>query len=149
MKPGIYRIVDANLNRSREGLRVCEEIARFALDSKPLTSGLKSVRHGIFDIVKKHSGALSRLSQSRDSDGDVLRCSRFESEMKRRGLADIFAANIERSKESLRVLEEIFKLVDVKSSSKLCSLRFKVYAIEKKATSSLRAPKGRSNLRKV
>ena len=53
--------------------------------------------------------------------------------MKRRNLSDIFAANIERVKESLRVLEEIFKLVNVKSSSEFCSLRFKVYEIEKKA----------------
>ena len=70
-------------------------------------------------------------------EGDILRRSRFESEMKRRGLADIFAANMERVKESLRVLEEIFKLIDGKSSSRFCSLRFKVYAIEKKAMKRL------------
>ena len=58
--------------------------------------------------------------------------------MKRKGLADIFAANIERVKESLRVLEEIFKLVNIKSSSKFCVLRFKVYAIEKKAIGKIK-----------
>ena len=138
MNADIFRIIDANLNRSREGLRVCEDIARFALDSKALTEELKKVRHSISNIAKNSSLELKGLSAARNSEDDVLRRSRFESEMKRRGLSDIFAANFERVKESLRVLEEIFKLINVKSSSKFCSLRFKVYAIEKKAISSLR-----------
>ena len=133
MNADIFRIIDANLNRSREGLRVCEDIARFALDSKALTEELKKVRHSISNIAKNLSLELEGLSAARNSEGDILRRSRFESEMKRRGLSDIFAANIERVKESLRVLEELFKLINVKSSSKFCSLRFKVYAIEKKA----------------
>lgn len=133
MEDKLYRIIDANLNRSREGLRVCEDIARFALNSRPLTEELKSVRHDISDIVKKFAKKLGSLSAARDSDGDVLRCSGFASEMKRSSLDDVFAANIERVKESLRVLEELFKMIDNKSSSKFCGLRFKVYAIEKKA----------------
>ena len=133
MKQEIYRIIDANLNRSREGLRVCEDIARFALDSKVLTGELKSIRHSISAIAKSSAEEFKGLSEARNSEGDILRRSRFESEMKRLDLADIFAANIERVKESLRVLEEIFKLINVKSSSKFCSLRFKVYEIEKKA----------------
>ena len=138
----IYRIIDANLNRSREGLRVCEDIARFALNSKTLTKELKSIRHSIYDIVKSSAMRLEALGASRDSDRDVLRRSGFESEMKRRSLGDIFAANIERTKESLRVLEELFKLIDNKSSSRFCGLRFKAYAIEKKAALSLRTAKG-------
>ena len=138
MKQEIYRIIDANLNRSREGLRVCEDIARFALDSKALTGELKSIRHSISAIAKSSAEGFKGLSEARNSEGDILRRSRFESEMKRFDLSDIFAANIERVKESLRVLEEIFKLINVKSSSKFCSLRFKVYEIEKKALRKIR-----------
>ncbi len=137
MRSEIYRIIDANLNRSREGLRVCEEITRFALDSKPLTTELKRARHSISDIAKGRRRELNMFSESRDSDGDVLRQSRFAAEMKRRGLSDIFAANIERVKEALRVLEEVFKLIDNKSSSQFCDIRFKVYSIEKKALKRL------------
>lgn len=137
MKPGIYRIIDANLNRSREGLRVCEEIARFVLNSKALTKELKSVRHSISGIVKSSAAKTKELPASRDSEGDVLRRSKAESEMTRVGAGDIFAANIERVKESLRVLEEFFKLIDTKSSSKFCGLRFDVYTIEKKAMKRL------------
>ncbi len=138
MKNKIYRIIDANLNRSREGLRVCEDISRFALNSRTLTEELKSVRHGISDIAKAKSARLAVLSASRDSDKDVLRCSAFEAEMRRASLDDIFAANIERVKESLRVLEELFKLIDDKSSSRFCGLRFRVYSIEKKALKRLK-----------
>ncbi len=137
MKNKVFRIIDANLNRSREGLRVCEDIARFALNSKVITTELKGVRHGISDIAKGSAGSLKGLPASRDTLSDVLRRSRFESEMKRRSLEDIFAANIERVKESLRVMEELYKLIDVKSSSRFCGLRFKVYAIEKKAMKRL------------
>ena len=53
--------------------------------------------------------------------------------MKRAGYRDIFEANIERVKESLRVLEEFFKLVDLKRSASFKDLRFKIYDIEKMA----------------
>ena len=133
MDRAILRIIDANLNRSREGLRVCEDIARFILNSASLSGELKATRHNISLIARRNSAVKGLLSASRDSDGDVGRCSRRASEMKRRDTGDIFAANIERVKESLRVLEEFFKLIDKTSSSRLCSLRFDVYGIEKKA----------------
>lgn len=137
MRSGVLRIIDANLNRSREGLRVCEDVARFALNSRALTSELKDIRHSISDIAKGSADLLKGISISRDSCGDVLKGSRLESEMGRNTLSDIFAANIERVKESLRVLEELFKLIDVKSSSKFCALRFRAYSIEKKAIKRL------------
>ncbi|MDD3905095.1 MAG: thiamine-phosphate pyrophosphorylase [Candidatus Omnitrophica bacterium] len=138
IKKEIYRIIDANLNRSREGLRVCEEITRFVLNSRPLTQDLKSVRHSICKIMKCSVDTTGALAASRDSDSDVLRCSRHSTEMKRSGAADIFAANIERVKESLRVLEEFFKLIDAGASSRFCGLRFKVYAIEKNVLKQLK-----------
>ncbi|MDD5137133.1 MAG: thiamine-phosphate pyrophosphorylase [Candidatus Omnitrophica bacterium] len=136
-KRDLYRIIDANLNRSREGLRVCEEMTRFVLNSKALTRELKAVRHSIYGVSRSGGAGSKDLALSRDPEGDCLRQSRFKSEMKRRTFADIFAANIERVKESLRVLEELYKLADVKSSVKFCGLRFKVYAIEKKVMKRL------------
>jgi len=103
-----------------------------------LTEELKSVRHSISAVAKSRALRLKVLMPSRDSECDILRRSEFETEMRRRGLADIFVANIERVKESLRVLEEFFKLFDAKSSSRFCGLRFQVYAIEKKAMKRLR-----------
>ena len=142
----MLRIIDANLNRSREGLRVCEEIARFMLDSRKLTEELKSVRHKISNIVKTFPVSSKKLFSSRDVEMDVGRRFKSRSEMARSDYADIFSANIERVKESLRVLEEFSKLIDRKTSIKFTNLRFNVYDIEKEAVrkiSSLRHPRSR------
>ena len=127
------RIIDANFNRSREGLRVCEDTARFALNSPTLTRELKSVRHGITSIMREMLVDKGAMIDSRDALKDVGRVSKTATEMKRSDYADIFLANIERVKESLRVMEEFFKLIDTKSSRALSRLRFKTYDIEKKA----------------
>jgi len=128
-------VIDANFNRSREGLRVCEEVARFIWNSPRLTNELKKVRHAVSGVLRDSPATSRILREARDSERDVGRCSSSKSEMARPGYNDIFSANIQRVKESLRVLEEFFKLVDKKSSAKLSSLRFKVYEIEKKALS--------------
>jgi len=137
MYKNILRIVDANFNRSREGLRVCEEIARFVLNSRQLTDECKSVRHGITSVVKDLASRGLNLSQYRDVEGDVGKCSAIRSEMSRISYADIFAANAERVKESLRVLEEFLKIIDKDRSPSCSRLRFRVYAIEKKAMKKL------------
>ena len=41
----IYRIIDANFNRTREGLRVVEEIARFFKEDSNITATLRGIRH--------------------------------------------------------------------------------------------------------
>jgi len=142
-KRDLLRIVDANFNRSREGLRVCEDIARFIMNSPALTKELKALRHGISGIIKSSPGMAKALIVSRDPAGDCGRIPDFKIEIPRGEASDIFTANIERVKESIRVLEEFFKLVDTALSVKFSRLRFKTYAIEKKAVkrlSSLRHP---------
>ena len=137
MKNEIFRIIDANFNRSREGLRVCEEIARFALDSEKLAKDLKTTRNKISSIAKRFERELGALSASRDSEGDVGRASRLPGGIGRKNIRDIFAANMERSKESLRVLEEFFTLIDLKASAQFSRIRFKAYSIEKNAIRAL------------
>ena len=137
MKKEIFRIIDANLNRSREGLRVCEDITRFALNSPGLTKELKAVRHSVTSLAKPYLLKSECAVESRDSEGDIGRVSKRKSEMRRQGIADIFSANIERVKESLRVLEEFFKLIDKKASSGFSRLRFRAYEIERKAVKQI------------
>ncbi|MFA6142263.1 MAG: thiamine-phosphate pyrophosphorylase [Candidatus Omnitrophota bacterium] len=141
MKKAVFRIIDANLNRSREGLRVCEEITRFALNSEALTKELKSIRHSISNIAKPYLTKSGNIIGSRNSTEDVGRVSRKPSELKRVDSSDIFGANIERVKESLRVLEEFFKLIDKKCSVRFSRLRFKVYNIEQRSFKRLRRVK--------
>lgn len=133
MKKEIFRLIDANFNRSREGLRVCEDIARFIFNSPALTKELKSARHDISNTIKGFSADLNILLESRDIEKDVGKRSAFKSEMNRTDSIDIFYANLERAKESLRVMEEFFKLIDKKISVKFKASRYRVYDIEKKS----------------
>jgi len=110
-------------------LRVCEEITRFILDNHRFTADFKKIRHEIDSIIKRTYPAY-QLLEDRNSNSDVGRLN-SRGELKRAGCKDIFWANIQRVKESLRVLEEFSKLVDGKTALSFKELRYKVYAIEK------------------
>ena len=48
----ILRVIDANLNRSREGIRVIEDTARFYLDNEKISKELKNIRHLITGLAE-------------------------------------------------------------------------------------------------
>lgn len=120
--------MDANVNRAKEGLRVCEDICRFVLDAESLTRGYKTVRHRLTETISRLK--ILDAVRSRNIQGDVGRGS-TSVEFKRKGAMDIFWANSQRAKESIRVLEEFAKLRDQKTAEGLKRLRYKVYALEK------------------
>ncbi|MFH0791468.1 MAG: thiamine-phosphate pyrophosphorylase [Candidatus Omnitrophota bacterium] len=128
----INRIIDANINRVKEGLRVCEEITRFILESRILTTEFKKTRHEIDSIIEKLP-AKTELIKDRDSLKDVGLNIHLTSEFKRNGYIDIFFANVQRIKESVRVLEEFSKLKDINLSVRFKKIRYTIYEIEKKA----------------
>lgn len=122
----IYRIIDANLNRAREGLRVIEEICRFYLNDKEKFLKLKELRHLLQEGEKnlKINPVLFRKSET-----DVGReFSQLES--KRTDLKEILKANSKRVQESLRVLEEFSKLY-TDSVEIFKKARFSIYQLEK------------------
>lgn len=125
----IYKVLDANLNRSKEGLRVCEDIARFHLKSSQLTKKLARLRHSITKISYASAIDQKRLFKARNIQEDHGKA--LSIGPKRRSFKNIFMANAQRIKEALRVLEEFFKLLDAKASKKIQKLRFDLYAIEK------------------
>jgi len=127
-KISIYRILDANLNRATEGIRVCEDIIRFILNDQALTKKCKRIRHQIIEVFSKN--LRHKIITERNSKHDVGRILR-EGEFNRKNIFDVFSANLQRSKESLRVLEECLKLADNKSAVKLKSIRYRVYEVEK------------------
>lgn len=132
---GVDRIIDANINRSKEGLRVCEEITRFILNSRSLTSALKKIRHEI-DLAAEGLASKASLLRERASLKDVGE-KIYINELKRRNIKDVFFANIQRVKESVRVLEEFSKLKDVKSALRFKRARYKIYEIEKKTAQAI------------
>ena len=136
----INRIIDANINRTKEGLRVCEEVARFILNSRTLTAELKRIRHKI-DIIFKLLPSPITLYKERESLKDVGR-NIYANELKRRNYRDVFLANMQRVKESIRVLEEFSKLNSSNIAIEFKKIRYSIYELEKKVIkkiSSLRS----------
>ena len=123
-----YRVVDANLNRAKEGLRVCEDICRFLYDKKDLTKRYKKLRHELTSIVTRLH--LAEIIKARDVTGDVGSKSN-PVEFKRKNIHDLFYANSQRAKESIRVLEEFAKLLNTPLAERLKRLRYKIYALER------------------
>lgn len=123
--PELFRVIDANLNRLKEGIRVIEDVARYINNDKSLASQLKSLRH------QSRIDDLQNLLASRDSINDVLRPT-VESEMNRTDLESIVVANYKRAQESSRVLEELYKIVEPKRSEIFKNIRYTLYALEKK-----------------
>jgi len=124
ISPELFRVIDANLNRLKEGIRVIEDIMRYRDNNKELSKKLKSLRH--LASIEEYS----QLLYYRDSINDVLRPS-TQSEMQRNSIVAIMAANFKRAQESSRVLEELFKLHNNTYSENFKHIRYELYDLEK------------------
>ena len=123
MNKNHLRLIDANLNRLREGIRVVEDIFRYFYNDKENSLKLKKLRHmarveNFFEILK-----------TRDVANDVLRNS-IKSEQNREDLNSILIANFKRAQESSRVLEELTKLSSIKDSENFKYIRYELYNLE-------------------
>ena len=144
-RENIYRIIDANLNRGREGIRVVEEVARLYFDDAKLSSQFKSLRHQLTRVAKK-SFDEKKLLSFRDSRGDVGADSMGGLEKKRADLESIVQANLRRSQEAVRVLEEFGKLIKLKMTAKegeksaqsFKKIRFRLYTLEQKVMQDIK-----------
>jgi len=131
----VFRILDANLNRAREALRVLEDIARFHHDDADAAARFKDARHAL----DARARPLARdLLRARDSANDVGR----ESDRPVDGprpLRDVVAANLKRAGEALRTIEEIAKGRHAGLSREAHRRRFQLYTLEKEMAD----PRGR------
>ena len=113
------QILDANVNRASEGLRVIEEYVRFVRSDSSLTSMVSSMRKSINSLFPQSASLLS----SRQVSGDVRA---KEKPVSRETLFDLLSANFKRVQEALRVLEEY-------SGKSACNgFRYDCYDLESK-----------------
>ena len=133
----VLRIIDANANRVREGLRVVEEYARFACDDADLTAALKDARHQVSQLLRAPEIA-DALVAARDSADDVGADSGTPTEQTRADTAAVVRANLKRVQEGLRALEEYGKLLDPAIGKGFKDLRFTAYQLEQRAITLFR-----------
>lgn len=126
----LLRILDANLNRAREGLRVCEDVVRFGYDDPALSLRLKRLRHGVTTAGRRLPVPWRALLAARGVARDVGRRTGHLMPPRGRGVPALFLANSQRAKEALRVLEEGCRLIAPSAGRAFARLRFRLYALE-------------------
>jgi len=120
----IAQLIDANLDRAREGLRVMEDWCRFGLKRNDFSIQIKDWRQQLgahhHNIYRK-----ARLTSEDPAMGvsHPLQKNRSTPE-------DIFIANSSRVQEALRVIEEFTRITDPKLSEVATRVRYETYEIE-------------------
>jgi len=123
----LLRILDANLNRAREGLRVVEDLARFLHDDARAAATLKEARHALDRLARPLAAELLRARDSRRDvgrDGDVPVGTP-------RSPRELLSANLKRCGEALRTIEEVSKGRSAALSREAHRIRFELYTLEK------------------
>ena len=123
------RIIDVNLNRLTEGLRVVEDVVRLGLENRRLLSDIRKLRTQVGRDVR---ALRKQVISSRKSETDLGRGDRFD-RVKRKNLEDVLMANFKRAEESARVLEEVLKIAQPGLAGKLKAVRFRLYDLEREA----------------
>ncbi len=119
----IKRIIDANLNRLAEGLRVLEDFCRFSLEDKEFADKFRNLRHKIRKLPKY-------FIEERASDTDMYR-EPEEDNQNYEDVKNLIEANFKRCEEACRVIEEFGKLINGKLVKEIKPVRFSLYQIEK------------------
>jgi thiamine-phosphate pyrophosphorylase len=129
------RIVDANLNRIGESLRLLEDIARLILNDAIMSKYLKEMRHDIEDI---DFPLKQQLLQSRQADSDVGAEIKVRQQFEQRDFQSTIIANSRRIEQSMRVIEELAKTADSGlEADRFEEARFEIYTVEKELVSRL------------
>lgn len=120
----IYRILDANLDRSREGLRIIEEWCRFGLNNSQFTNLCKQLRQ---ELGQWHS---DEIRAARDTPNDPGTELTHPQEEQRANITEVLRSNFCRVQEALRVLEEYGKLYSTAMAAACKQMRYQVYTLE-------------------
>ncbi|WP_104707989.1 thiamine-phosphate pyrophosphorylase [Helicobacter ailurogastricus] len=125
------RLLDANLNRFKEGVRVVEDTLRYLHNNEDLALRLKQIRHQATLIFTRYGIDFLWLYTQRDSLNDVL--SLHDNPPKEPSSLNMLQANFKRAQESARVLEECFKYLmpQKPQDPSFKTLRYSLYTLEK------------------
>ncbi len=124
----LNRILDANINRCVEGIRVIEDLVRFKFMNEEFTEKFRNLRHF---IRKSYATYDIELVMARDASEDIGTTITQKSNLdKKSDYKQIVLANFKRITESLRVIEEYTKIFDYALSKEIESKRYIAYMLE-------------------
>ena len=138
--PAVLRLLDANLDRAREGLRVVEDWCRFGLDRPDLVARLKDLRQRLGVL---HGDAYKQARHTATDRGAGLS---HPAQAERERPQQVVAANCGRVQEALRVLEEFARGVDDPLTVEAAAIRYALYDLEVELLRANRGGDGRRQL---
>ena len=120
----IAQLIDANLDRAREGLRVMEDWCRFGLKRSDFSIQIKDWRQQLgvhhHNIYRK-----ARLTSNDPAMGVSHQLQKVRSTPEA-----VFIANSSRVQEALRVIEEFTRITDPNLCKTATKIRYETYEIE-------------------
>ena len=120
----IARLLDANLNRAREGLRVVEDWCRLGLGRPELVVRLKDYRQRLGQC---HATTLKQARHAASDPGTGLA---HPAQQERSTPQQVVAANCARVQEALRVLEEFGRPGAGELATIAATIRYGLYDLE-------------------
>ena len=120
----IARLLDANLNRAREGLRVVEDWCRLGLQRPELVARLKDYRQRLGQCHPP------TLKQERHAASDPATGLSHQAQQERSTPQQVVAANCARVQEALRVLEEFGRHGTAELAATAATIRYGFYDLE-------------------
>jgi thiamine-phosphate pyrophosphorylase len=131
------RLIDLNLNRLFEGLKVIEDLIRFHLKSEKELTLLRRQKKLLYPILEN---LRYQVLWARDIKSDPGKKTTFDIRTSKNIFEDLFRilkTNFCRTQEASRVLEEIFKNQNLTYHQHFKKLRFFLYDLEKKIFTQL------------
>jgi thiamine-phosphate pyrophosphorylase len=141
--PAIERLLDANLDRAREGLRVLEDWARFALDRADLVARCKDMRQRLGVL---HA---DRYKLARHTATDPAAGLGHPAQLERVTPSQVVGANASRVAEALRVLEEFGRSDTPRLAAEAAAIRYGLYDLEVDLLQAVQLQQGDGDARRA
>jgi thiamine-phosphate pyrophosphorylase len=129
MNPDTLRLIDANANRAREGIRTAEDYVRFELGAAQQAGALKKLRASITTCMQRHFSDRDLLA-SRNSVSDPGRPITSDKASASELPLAVAHRGLKRGQEALRVLEEYLRAEFPNTSTEISGIRFTLYDME-------------------
>ncbi len=141
----ILRLLDANSNRAREGIRTAEDFIRFEIQNKPWAERLRQLRHRITQQLESQieGGSDSILASRRvkldqghpDKQGQlqglvIAKVAENSTDTGQETSLQVAVRGLKRAQEATRVLEEFSRAKSGEAAKAFSQIRFELYEIE-------------------
>ncbi|MFH0938548.1 MAG: thiamine phosphate synthase [Planctomycetota bacterium] len=127
------RLIDANANRAREGIRTAEDYIRFACGNNRWSTALKTIRGAINNLLKPHFSD-EALIKSRHVIQDPLRPNKTADDVAQNGdhesAKKVAHRGLKRAQEAARVMEEYLRASYPATAREFANFRYKLYEAE-------------------